>query len=70
MSSVAEEQDSVAEEQGSVPEDSVSEDYVANKRFIWHGRTVLPGEYAPVSMLDHPRFETLISTGLIKAVRR
>lgn len=50
--------------------ESVSEDYVANKRFVWRGNVVLPGEHAPVSMLEHPRFETLISTGLIKAVRR
>lgn len=43
--------------------------YVVMRKFRFNGHDVKPGEQAPVEMLSHRRFESYVSTGLVKLVR-
>jgi len=51
------------------PDDLVP-DYVTTKSFKFNGHNFLPREPITVEVYQHPRFENLIHTGLVKAVRR
>lgn len=51
------------------PDDLVP-DYVTTKSFKFNGHKFLPREPITVAVYQHPRFENLIHTGLVKAVRR
>ena len=44
--------------------------YVVVRKFRYNGRDVLPGEKPPVEMFSHPRFESYVSTGLLRMVRQ
>ena len=49
-------------------DDGLLDSHVAAKSFIFKGRRFLPGEPITIAVFTHPRFETLIRTGRVKAV--
>jgi hypothetical protein len=60
----------VIQSEGSVSPDDVVPDYVAQRSFKFAGHKFVKGDPITVSVYRHKRFESLVNTGLIKAVRR
>ena len=48
--------------------DGIIESFVAAKSFLFKGRRFHPGDPITVAVYTHPRFETLVHTGRVKAV--
>jgi hypothetical protein len=53
-----------------IQQDDLVPDYVTTRAFKFNGHTFRPREPITVAVFQHPRFENLIHTGLVKAVRR